>query len=81
MNTAPLTAPSSGYTDCLEAIRGRLAARESRLYGIAVLVVYVHQLERLFASGVCLPSGSNLAERDRARVVEIIQRAYGHGRS
>ena len=48
--SAPITAPSSGYTDCLEAIRSRLAARESRLYGIAVLVVYVHQLERLFAS-------------------------------
>ncbi|MBL0218868.1 MAG: DegT/DnrJ/EryC1/StrS family aminotransferase [Myxococcales bacterium] len=37
--------------------------------------------ERLFANGVCLPSGSNLAERDRARVVEVIQRAYGHGRT
>ena len=41
---------SSGYADCLEAIRARLAAREAKLYGIAVLVVYVHQLERLFES-------------------------------
>ncbi len=41
---------SSGYADCLEAIRARLAAREAKLYGIAVLVVYVHQLERLFAT-------------------------------
>ena len=41
---------SSGYADCLEAIRARLAAREAKLYGIAVVVVYVHQLERLFAS-------------------------------
>lgn len=40
----------SGYADCLEAVRTRLAAREAKLYGIAVLVVYVHQLERLFAS-------------------------------
>ncbi len=45
---APLQA--SGYADCLEAVRSRLAAREAKLYGIAVLVVHVHQLERLFAS-------------------------------
>jgi diguanylate cyclase (GGDEF)-like protein len=31
-------------------VRARLAAREAKLYGIAVLVVYVHQLERLTAS-------------------------------
>ena len=51
MNTS-LHAPPlvSGYADCLEAVRARLAAREAKLYGIAVLVVYVHQLERLFAS-------------------------------
>jgi diguanylate cyclase (GGDEF)-like protein len=42
--------PASGYPDCLEAVRARLAAREAKLYGIAVLVVYVHQLERLTAS-------------------------------
>jgi predicted signal transduction protein with EAL and GGDEF domain len=46
----PAPAGSSGYADCLEAIRARLAAREAKLYGIAVLVVYVHQLEQLFAS-------------------------------
>jgi EAL domain-containing protein (putative c-di-GMP-specific phosphodiesterase class I) len=46
MNTA-LQAPhgANGYTDCLEAIRARLAAREAKLYGIAVLVVYVHHPE------------------------------------
>jgi pyridoxal phosphate-dependent aminotransferase EpsN len=32
--------------------------------------------ERLFAGGICLPSGSNLAAGDRERVVEIIHRAY-----
>ncbi len=51
MNSAqPISAGSNGYADCLEAIHSRLAARESRLYGIAVLMVYVHHLERLFAS-------------------------------
>ena len=41
---------TSSYADCLEAIRARLAAREAKLFGIAIIVVYVHQLERLFAS-------------------------------
>jgi diguanylate cyclase (GGDEF)-like protein len=51
MNTALQASPQvSGYADCLEAVRARLAAREAKLYGIAVLVVYVHQLERLSAS-------------------------------
>jgi diguanylate cyclase (GGDEF)-like protein len=49
-NPAPIPAATSHYADCLEAIRDRLAARESRLFGIAVLVVYVHQVEQLFAS-------------------------------
>jgi diguanylate cyclase (GGDEF)-like protein len=49
-NTAPIPAPTSSYADCLEAIRNRLAARETRLFGIAVLVVYVHQLEQLYAT-------------------------------
>jgi diguanylate cyclase (GGDEF)-like protein len=43
-------APTSSYADCLEAIRARLAAREAKLYGIAVLVVHVHDTERLAAS-------------------------------
>jgi len=46
----PITTGHIGYADCLEAIHSRLAARESRLFGIAVLMVYVHDLERLFAS-------------------------------
>ncbi len=51
MTSAQPTQPgSSGYADCLEAIRARLAAREAKLYGIAVVMIYVHQLERLFAS-------------------------------
>jgi EAL domain-containing protein (putative c-di-GMP-specific phosphodiesterase class I)/GGDEF domain-containing protein len=40
---------ASGYADCLEAIRVRLAAREAKLYGIAVLVVYVHHLAQVNA--------------------------------
>ena len=32
--------------------------------------------ERLFAGGICLPSGSNLTAAQRTRVVEIIHRAY-----
>ena len=51
MNTAMQAPPqASGYADCLEAVHARLTAREAKLYGIAVIVVYVHQLERLFAS-------------------------------
>jgi len=46
----PLPAVNNGYADCLEAVHSRLAARESRLFGIAVLLVYVHQVERLQAS-------------------------------
>jgi diguanylate cyclase (GGDEF)-like protein len=43
----PMSAVNNGYADCLEAVHTRLAARESRLFGIAVLVVYVHQVEQL----------------------------------
>jgi EAL domain-containing protein (putative c-di-GMP-specific phosphodiesterase class I)/GGDEF domain-containing protein len=43
-------AGTSSYSDCLEAIRNRIVARESKLYDVAVLVVHVHQLERLHAS-------------------------------
>jgi predicted signal transduction protein with EAL and GGDEF domain len=51
MSTALSTpAASSAYADCLEAIRARLAAREAKLYGMAVLVAHVHQLDRLFES-------------------------------
>jgi len=63
MTTAlQLPAGSSGYADCLEAIRARLAAREAKLYGIAVLVVYAHQLERLFASAGHVNAGRMLDE-------------------
>jgi EAL domain-containing protein (putative c-di-GMP-specific phosphodiesterase class I) len=45
--TTALQSPagSSAYADCLEAVRARLAAREAKLYGMAVLVVHVHRLE------------------------------------
>ncbi len=63
MNTAlQMPAGSSGYVDCLDAVRTRLAAREARLYGIAVLVVYVHQVERLFASAGHVTAGRMLDE-------------------
>jgi len=71
MNSA-LQAPvqASGYADCLEAVRARLAAREAKLYGIAVLVVYVHQLERLFASAGHVNAGRMLDElRNRLSLV------------
>ena len=32
----PMSAVNNGYADCLEAVHTRLAARESRLFGIAV---------------------------------------------
>jgi diguanylate cyclase (GGDEF)-like protein len=63
MSTALQAPPqASGYADCLEAVRARLAAREAKLYGIAVLVVYVHQLERLFASAGHADAGRMLDE-------------------
>jgi predicted signal transduction protein with EAL and GGDEF domain len=62
MNVLPTPAGSSGYADCLEAIRARLAGREAKLYGIAVLVVYVHELEQLFASAGPLNAGRMLDE-------------------
>ena len=39
----------------------------ARMYGGAVS-------ERLFADGLCLPSGSNLSEADQERVISVIQR-------
>lgn len=57
-----MTTGTNGYADCLEAIHSRLAARESRLYGIAVLMVYVHDLERLFASAGHANAGRMLDE-------------------
>jgi predicted signal transduction protein with EAL and GGDEF domain len=63
MNTAlQVPAGAHGYLDCLEAIRARMAAREARLYGIAVLVVYVQQLDRLLASAGPAKAGRMLDE-------------------
>jgi predicted signal transduction protein with EAL and GGDEF domain len=53
---------SSAYADCLEAIHARLAAREARLYGIAVMVVHVHQIERLYESAGPANAGRMLDE-------------------
>jgi len=33
--------------------------------------------ERLFADGLCLPSGSNLADEDMARIFEAIEKVIG----
>jgi predicted signal transduction protein with EAL and GGDEF domain len=62
INALPSPAGSSGYADCLEAIRARLAAREAKLYGIAVLVVYVHQLGQLVTSAGQVNAGRMLDE-------------------
>jgi predicted signal transduction protein with EAL and GGDEF domain len=63
MNTAlQATQGPGGYADCLEAIRARLAAREAKLYGIAVVVVYVHEVERLLASAGPVGAGRMLDE-------------------
>ena len=62
MTAMPVAVGASAYTDCLEAIRTRLAAREAKLYGIAVLVVYVHQLEQLLATAGQVNAGRMLDE-------------------
>jgi pyridoxal phosphate-dependent aminotransferase EpsN len=43
--------------------------KDTRCYGGAVS-------ERLFADGLCLPSGSNLSEGDLLRVVEVVRREF-----
>jgi pyridoxal phosphate-dependent aminotransferase EpsN len=43
--------------------------KDTRCYGGAVS-------ERLFADGLCLPSGSNLSESDLQRVVEVVRREF-----
>jgi EAL domain-containing protein (putative c-di-GMP-specific phosphodiesterase class I)/GGDEF domain-containing protein len=61
---------TSSYADCLEAIRSRIVARESKLYDVAILVVYVHQLERLYANVGQLNAGRMLDElRNRLALV------------
>ncbi len=73
MTTATATpAGSSGYADCLEAIHARLAAREAKLYGIAVIVVYVHQLERLSASAGPINAG-RMVDELRNRLAQVIR--------
>ncbi len=62
INALPSPAGSSGYADCLEAIRARLAAREAKLYGIAVLIVYVHEVGQLVTSAGHVNAGRMLDE-------------------
>lgn len=71
-NTAHSQATSSSYSDCLEAIRARIVARESKLYEVAVLVVYVHQLERLYASAGHVNAGRILDEL-RNRLAPVLR--------
>ena len=63
---------SNSYSDCIEAIRSRIAARESKLYDVAVLVVHVHQLERLYASAGHLAAGRMLDEL-RNRLAQVLR--------
>ena len=71
MNSALQTPQgASGYADCLEAIRARVAARDAKLYGIAVVVVYVHHLEQLFASAGHVNAGRMLDEL-RNRISQV----------
>ena len=72
VNIAIATAGTSSYSDCLEAIRGRIAARDSKLYDVAVLVVYAHQLERLYASAGQVNAGRMLDEL-RNRLAQVLR--------
>ena len=45
--------------------------KDTRCYGGAVS-------ERLFADGLCLPSGSNLSESDLQRVAEVVRKVFNH---
>lgn len=68
----PIVTGTSGYADCLEAIRARLAAREAKLYGIAILVVYVHEAERFFAS-VGHVNGARMLDELRNRLSQVLR--------
>ncbi|HEU4516878.1 MAG TPA: GGDEF domain-containing phosphodiesterase, partial [Steroidobacteraceae bacterium] len=70
--TPPATAGSSAYADCLEAIRSRLAAREAKLYGIAVLIVYVHEYERLAADAGAV-NAARMVDELRNRLSQVIR--------
>ena len=72
MNIALATVGNSSYADCLEAIRSRIAARESKLYDVAVLIVYVHQLERLFA-GAGHVNGGRMLDELRNRLAQVLR--------
>jgi predicted signal transduction protein with EAL and GGDEF domain len=73
MNIAiPNPVSTSSYPDCLEAIRGRIAARENKLYDVAVLMVHLHQLERLYASAGQVNAGRMLDEL-RNRLAQVLR--------
>ena len=67
-----VSAGSSAYADCLEAIRTRLAAREAKLYGIAVLLVYVHEFERLAASAGAV-NAVRMVDEVRNRLSQVMR--------
>jgi len=72
-NASPqVSAGSSAYADCLEAIRTRLAAREAKLYGIAVLLVYVHEFERLTASAGAV-NAVRMVDEVRNRLSQVMR--------
>jgi predicted signal transduction protein with EAL and GGDEF domain len=66
------TAGSSAYADCLEAIRTRLAAREAKLYGIAVLLVYVQEYERV-AAGAGAVNAARMVDELRNRLSQVMR--------
>jgi len=68
----PVATGTSGYADCLEAIRARLTAREAKLYGIAVLVAHVHDFERL-AVDVGVVNAARMVDELRNRLSLVMR--------
>jgi predicted signal transduction protein with EAL and GGDEF domain len=68
----PPRAGTSGYADCLEAIRTRLAAREAKLYGIAVFLVHVQEFGRLTASVGAL-NAARMVDELRNRLSQVMR--------
>jgi predicted signal transduction protein with EAL and GGDEF domain len=68
----PAPAGSSAYADCLEAVRARLAGREAKLYGVAVLVVYVHEYERLVADAGAV-NAARMVDEARNRLSPLMR--------
>jgi diguanylate cyclase (GGDEF)-like protein len=56
----------------MEAIRARLAAREAKLYGIAVLLVHVHDFDRLAASAGPV-NAARMVDELRNRLSQVLR--------